>query len=137
MTDINIEMADTLMQYVEETGKARDAVVSKVASLQNQNEALSKAVVSVDTLKTLVSKLAGAGVIDKFNEAYFHKNASETNTHQCIQRLIGLLEEEGDAQAKEASAPSPFKVEKPGNKAVRDQADIDFSRQLRELVRRN
>lgn len=133
MTEMNAELSKTLLEYMEETEKVRSALISKVASLEKEASTLRQAVITADAVRKLVGKLASAGVIDRFNAAYFTKNASDTNAGQCLRRLLGLLDTSG--AGKTASAPSPFTLEK-APAVPTDREEREYRDRLANLAKR-
>lgn len=135
MTSNDLELTQAVVNYLEQAEQVRSAFTQKIASLEKEKESLRSASIPTETVKELVSKLASAGLIDQFNAAYFMKNASATNGSQCISRLVSLLST-GDASNKEASVPTPFKVEKPSEDVQVDKEEREYRKRLENLSRR-
>jgi len=129
-----LELSQAVLDCMAGAAQLRSALVAKIASLQDENDRLRRNAIDGGTVKQLVGALASTGTIDRFNEAYFNKQASDENAGQALKRLLSMLPK---GEAKTASAASPFKVDTNSN-ALRaeNSGEIGYMRRLSELAKR-
>ena len=66
-----LELSRAVVDCMAGAAQVRSALVSKIASLQDEVDRLQRNAVDGNTVKQLVGALASTGTIDRFNEAYF------------------------------------------------------------------
>lgn len=130
MNEEYTELSQAVLEAMEGAAQVRSALVGKIASLEQENEGLRRNAVGGDTVRKLVGALAEAGVVDRFNEAYFNKSASDGNTAAVLGKLLELLPQ----AAPKTAAAGPFQVDK-GSTKVSGENDA-YSRRLAELAKR-
>lgn len=134
MTNEELELSQAVLDCMAGAAQVRSALVTKVASLQDENNRLRRNAVDGNTVKQLVGAFASTGAIDKFNEAYFNKQASDENAGQALKRLLSMLPK---SEVKTASAVSPFKADINGSATrAENSGEAAYARRLSELAKR-
>lgn len=136
MTNGELELSQAVLDCLAGAAQVRSALVSKIASLQEDNNRLRQGAVRGGVVKQLVGALTESGIIDRFNGAYFQKCACDENAASVLARLLSILPKEG---AKVASTPaSPFKVDTGAtNVRAENSSEATLSRRLAELAKRS
>lgn len=135
MTNEVLELSRAVVDCMAGAAQVRSALVSKIASLQDEVERLQRNAVDGNTVKQLVGALASTGTIDRFNEAYFQKCASDENAGQALARIVSMLPKNATKAA--SASPSPFQVDTTsGASRAENSGEAAFSRKLAGLAKR-
>lgn len=135
MTNEVLELSQAVLDCMAGAAQVRSALVTKIASLQEENDRLRKNAVDASSVRQLATALASHGVIDRFNEAYFNKSASDGNAGQALARLLSILPKRASKEA--SAAPSPFRVDAKGDAATAEQdSGRAYQARLAKLVKR-
>lgn len=132
MPDIH-EISATALKALQAAEEVRIQLSGKIASQEAEINRLNSINRGVDEFRSLVAKLASAGVVDRPNAKYLDRNVNETNVGDFIVKLANVVE----APIQVRAAMSPYEVTGvTETKTAKDDAAGTCEEKLRKIVGR-